>query len=391
MSMLLKNCKILRNGRLSAANILIEKGKIKKITKKNLSASNVLDLDGKIVIPGVIDCHVHFREPGLTHKEDLLTGSRAAAKGGITTFFDMPNTIPPTFTVKNLEQKRKLARKSVVNYGFHFGASLNNLNEIRKSRNVPSVKIYMDDTTGHLKVDRDKVIQDIMKLKPVISVHAEGKSVLKAIHFIKKTSNKLYLCHVSSKKEMDIIKKEKTKRIFVEVTPHHLFLTNGSKAKFAVMKPSLKFKKDQEALWVGISSGLVDTICTDHAPHTIAEKKKGSWGVPGEETMLPLLLDAVNAKKLTLQKMVELTAHNPARIFNIKNKGYIKEGYDADLTVIDLKLRKKVQKKDLLTKCKWSPWEGKTLKGWPVMTIVNGNVVYDGKIHNFKGKEVTYG
>jgi len=392
---LLKNCKIIENKKVITTNILIEGSKIKKIKRASMKANEIINVKGNIVLPGLIDSHVHFREPGLTHKEDFLTGSIAAASGGITTILDMPNTIPPTTTLKLLEEKRKLAKKSIVNYGFHFGASVNNLGEIKKATRIASVKIFMDQSTGDLKINDDNTLRKIFLSAKMISVHAEGKNVEKAISFIKNTKNSLYLCHLSSKEEIDMVKKNKIRnKIYAEVTPHHLFLLEEDVLKMgrlATMKPMVKTKLDQNALFYAINKGIIDTIATDHAPHLKEEKEQGSYGVPGVETMLPLLLDAVNKKRLRLEKVQRLCCWNPAKIFKIKNKGFIKEGFDADLTIIDLNLKKKVGEDPFLSKCEWSPFEGKTLKGWPITTIVNGSIVWDkGNIYDVKAKEVDY-
>lgn len=398
MSLLIKNCKTYIYRKLENKNILILNGKISKITNKLPKAKKTLNAKGNIVIPGAIDCHVHFREPGLTHKGDFLTESRAAAKGGITTVLDMPNTLPPTTTIKELENKRKLAKKCVVNYGFHFGSTLDNLQEIKKTKNIASVKVYMDYTTGDLKIDDFNIVEKIMKMSKVTSFHAESEHARDIISIIKKkiTKNKVYFCHISSEKELNYIKDAKLKNAFAEVTPHHLFMTDKhiqELGAFAEMKPRLKPFKDQKALWNGIKKGIVDTIATDHAPHTKEEKKMANYpfGVPGVETMLPLLLDAFNNKRIELSDIVRLCCENPARIFGIKKKGFIKEGYDADLTIIDLKKRQLVNASELLTKCGWSPYEGRMLRGWPVTTIINGNLVYHKNVvFDVKGKEVGF-
>jgi len=400
MSLLLKNCRIVVKDKVYSKNILIKKDKISKITNKEPKADQIIDVKNNLVLPGLIDAHVHMREPGLTHKEDFLTGSMAAAKGGVTTILDMPNTIPPTTTISALEEKRKLAAKSIVNYGFNFGATLNNLADIKKAKNIAAVKIYMDETTGDLKVGDYDTIAGIFKTSRLTIIHAEDMNVKTAVDiFIKnKIKNKLHIAHVSSEKELVYAKHNPIKnQISVEATPHHLFMTEKdiqSLGAFAEMKPGLKTENDQKALWNGIESGIVDIIATDHAPHMKEEKEMANYpfGVPGLETMLPLLLDAFNSKKITLQKIMQLCCENPAKIFKIKNKGLLKEGYDADLVIADLEKRQAVRSEDLLTKCKWSPFEGKILKGWPVMTIVNGNVVYDDSgIKDIKAREVQYG
>lgn len=397
-SLLIKNCKPFINGRLEDKNILVVNGRISKITSKLPKAKKTLNAKGNIIIPGLIDCHVHFREPGLTHKGDFLTESRAAAKGGITTVLDMPNTIPPTITAKNLEEKRKLARKSVVNYGFHFGSTLENLQEIKKAENIASVKIYMDYTTGDLKIDDYSVVERIMRMSKAVSFHAEGGHARDVIKIAqkKKIKNNLYFCHISSEKELNHVKDAKLKNAFAEVTPHHLFMTDKhiqELGAFAEMKPGLKPFKDQKALWNGIKKGMVDTIATDHAPHTKEEKKAANYpfGVPGVETMLPLLLDAFNNNRIGLDEIVRLCCWNPSRIFGIKGKGAIKEGFDADLTIVDLKKRQLVNAGELLTKCGWSPFEGRMLKGWPVTTIINGNLAYHKNVvFGVKGEEVKF-
>lgn len=397
MSILIKNGKVYQNGILANKNIFVKGSKIAKITSQNLKADEVIDAKNKIIIPGLIDGHVHFREPGLTHKEDFLTGSMAAAAGGITTVLDMPNTIPPTTNLQRLEEKRKLARKSIVNYGFHFGSTNDNIAEIGKARDVASVKVYMDYTTGDLKLDDYNALKKIFSSNKTIAVHGENENILKAIELIQHGKNHLHFCHVSSKEELHYIRRKKIKNsISVEVCPHHLFLTAkdlNELGNFGEMKPGLKTKDDQKALWEGIHNGKVDTIATDHAPHTKEEKMQMNYpfGVPGCETMLPLLLNALSEKKITLKKIINLCCENPAKIFKIKNKGFIKEGFDADLAIIDLNMEKEVRNNELFTKCKWSPFDGWKLKGWPVAALVNGNVSFaNGKINNIAAKEVAY-
>jgi len=393
-SKLLKNCKILENGNLVQRHILLEDHKIAYISDEIITADEVIDIKENIVIPGLIDCHVHFREPGLTHKEDFLSGSIAAAKGGITTILDMPNTLPPTITVTNLEEKRKLAQKSIVNYGFHFGSTFDNLSEIKNAKNIASVKIFMNVSTGNLRIENPETVENIMKQTKLCTIHAEEENLTKAIEIAAKLNKKFYACHISSESEIKQIRKNK-KYVYCEVTPHHLFLTEKDKerlGKLADVKPSLKTEKDQESLWKALQAGIVDTIATDHAPHKKEEKlNEDRSGLPGIETMLPLLLDAVNKNKLTLQQVTDLTSKNPAKIFRIKNKGMLKEGYDADLTIIDMNLEKEVKADQLLSKTKWSPFEGKVLKGWPITTIVNGNIIYDHEnVFEIKSKEIKY-
>ena len=399
MPLLLKNCRLYMKGRVFAKNILIKNGKISKITSKEPKADKIIDAKNNLVLPGLIDVHVHFREPGLTHKEDFLTGSMAAAKGGITTILDMPNTLPPTTTIEALEEKRRLAAKSIVNYGFNFGATESNIEDIKKAKNTAAVKLYMDYTTGDLKVDDMESIKDILKISKISIAHAEEDNVQSLIGIMvkNKVKNHLHVAHVSSEKELMHAKSGKLENITIEVTPHHLFMNEKdlqTLGALAEMKPRLKTEQDQKALWDGIDDGSVDVIASDHAPHLKEEKEKANYpfGVPGVETMLPLLLDAFNRNMITIPKIMQLCCENPAKIFRIKNKGLLKEGYDADLVVVDMDKRQAVRNEDLLTKCRWSPFEGKILKGWPVATIVNGNVVYEnGEIFDIKAKEVQYG
>lgn len=394
LELALLNGKAFFEGRLQEKNIGIEDGKIKEIKNEKIDAEKIIDCNGLIVLPGVIDPHVHFREPGMVWKEDFKTGSMAAAAGGITTVIDMPNTKPPTTTVKALEEKRKLAKKSLINYGFHFGSDVDNLEEIKKAweMNIASVKVFMDISTGKMLIRDEEKLGEIFCNSKIVSVHAEGENVKKAVEIAKKCNNKLYVCHVSSRQELDYAKEG---GMLIEVTPHHLFLNEGDiKDNFLKVAPKLKSRADQQALWNGINKGIVSTIGSDHAPHTVAEKMfvDAPNGVPGEETMLPLLLNAVNEGKLKIETVVRLCCENPAEIFGIKNKGKIALGYDADITVVDLGKEEEVMNGQLFTKCKWSPFNGLKLKGVVEKTIVNGNVVFDNRTINeeVKGKEVVF-
>jgi len=392
----------------------------------------VIDGSGNILLPGLIDAHVHFREPGLTHKEDFFTGSCAAVSGGITTIIDMPNTKPPMLTIPLLEEKRRLAEKSVVNYGFHFGSSASNLNDIAQAQTYPGVastKVFLNESTGKMMVQDQEALYQIFLISKLITTHAEGEKINLALELHEDTDTPVYFCHLSSKDDVELIRKAKQnnmsklkqyetsratalrstwalaretlkqseqetrlqeqgarqhkgQRIFAEVSPHHLFLSSGhfnAMRGFAMMKPSLKEMDDKDALWEAISDGTIDTIASDHAPHTIEEKRarQPPFGCPGVETLLPLMLHAVSEGRLTLKRLVELCCENPARIFGIEGKGKIAVGYDADFVLVDVEKEKRVENEKLLTKCGWSPFNHWTLKGWPVLTIVHGNIVYD--------------
>jgi dihydroorotase len=397
--MLLQNCTIALDGKEVRRDVKIENGKIAKIRESIKSEGRAIDIQGKHLLPGIIDPHVHFREPGLTHKEDFYTGSCAAAAGGVTTFLDMPNTKPPTFTVELLNEKRRLAgEKSIVNFGFHFGSSAaNNVGEIKKVKNIASVKVYMNATTGNLLIEDEELLNEIFTSSRLVCTHAEEDRLKKAIELCRDCGCGLYVCHVSLEAEIDDIRKAKedNQEVYAEVTPHHLFLSEeDDKNSLTKIRPVLKPKHDQAALWKAVLDGVVDAVGTDHSPHLLEEKhnKDFPYGFPSIEVRLPLMLDAVNKGRVSLQQVIRLCCHNPADIFRIRNKGFIREGYDADLTVVDMGLVKRVDNEDLLTRPRWTPFNGWKLKGWPVMTIVNGNVVYDnGSIdESRKGKEVVF-
>ncbi|UUV17093.1 amidohydrolase family protein [Fusobacteria bacterium ZRK30] len=368
---------------------------------ENIKKLEIIDLKGKkYLIPGVIDPHVHMRDPGLTHKEDLYTGSRACAKGGITTFIDMPNTVPTTTNLSALQDKKDLASiKSLVNYGFHFGGTSTDNSDIIPSEGVASTKVFMNISTGKMLVEKDEVLKNIFLKSKMVSVHAEGEMVEKAITYNEKYGKKLYLCHISNEKELDIIRKNRkiaTKKIYTEVTPHHLFLSeNDIKGKNEMlfrMKPELKTNDDIEALWKAINDGTIDTIGTDHAPHLLSEKlKKVTFGIPGVENSLPLMLDAVSKEKITLSKLIELMSKNPSKIFGIKDRGEIKEGYYGDLVVVDLEKKFTLENKTTLSKCGWTPFDGYTGYGKIETTIVNGTIVYNkNEIIENTGSEIEY-
>ena len=416
--MLIKNARINTTGNeYEIKDIYIKDGKIAEIdfdinsldiiretflsSDENIKKLEIIDLKGKkYLIPGVIDPHVHMRDPGLTHKEDLYTGSRACAKGGITTFIDMPNTIPTTTNLNALQDKKDLASmKSLVNYGFHFGGTSTDNSDIIPTEGVASTKVFMNISTGKMLVEKDEVLKNIFLKSKMVSVHAEGNMVEKAITYNEKYGKKLYLCHISNKKELDIIRKNReiaTKKIYTEVTPHHLFLSeNDIKGKNEMlfrMKPELKTTDDIEALCKAINDGTVDTIGTDHAPHLLSEKlEKVTFGIPGVENSLPLMLDSVSKGKITLSKMIELMSKNPSKIFDIKNRGEIKEGYYGDLVVVDLKKKFTLENKTTLSKCGWTPFDGYTGYGKIETTIVNGKIVYNkDQIIENTGSEIEY-
>ncbi len=436
--LLVKNCRLVIEGHSVQKNILIgDDGKIEKIKSPSeiKTADEIIDAKGTFALPGLIDVHVHCREPGTTQKEDFATAGMAAAAGGVTTMLDMPNSNPPTTTVKLLDDKRSLAsRKCIVNFGFYLGATPSNIDEIRKAGNVAGIKVYMGSSTGSLLVDRESSLQGIFSSGKMVAVHAENedmirqnttklrdgkitdsasfhlklrnnkvgeKDVERAISIARNCNTRLHVCHLSSAEEAAIIRKNKeSMSLSCEVTPHHLFLT-AKKAKqlgnFAKVNPPLRTDKDVAGLWSALSEGVIDMIATDHAPHLIEEKENGYWeapsGMPGLETMLPLLLDAVNRRRISLQQLINMTSSYPASIFRIKNKGLLKPGFDADIVLVDMKKQKTIKNDGLFTKCGWSAFNGWKVKGTVHATIANGNLVYDaGQIINkkIKGREVKF-
>ncbi len=349
---------------------------------------------GRFLIPGLIDPHVHFRDPGFREKEDWASGSAAALAGGVTLVLDMPNTNPPTTTVAALEEKRVRAQAaSKVAFGLFFGATtgedgkLANADEIRQAEGIVGIKVYMGSSTGGLLVSDPAALEEIFTIAkekdlPVV-VHAENEEMIRAgkrdcecasvatesaLKLREKIGNRLHIAHLSCKGELELIRRYKKmdqhQRISCEVTPHHLFFTEEEmKDGFLKVYPPLRSKEDVAALWEGLRDGTVDCLATDHAPHTREEKQGPNppAGVPGVEFLLPLMLNAVNEGKLTLEQLVVLTSEGPARIFKLKSRGSV---------LVDMNLVRTIDASMIRSKCGWSPYEGRTLKGWPVEAVV---------------------
>ncbi|WP_320047575.1 dihydroorotase family protein [uncultured Ilyobacter sp.] len=416
--MLIKNARlVLENGEEALRDILVLEGKIaeisqeigiedaiKKIFKDNthLVRMDYLDLEGRYLIPGIVDPHVHMRDPGLTHKESATTGSMACAKGGVTTFVDMPNTIPATITEEVLEDKRGIFKnKTYVDYGFHFGAAGdNNSQEIKNVKNIASTKVFLNISTGKMMVENDEILNEIFSESKIVSVHAEEDMVKKAISLSRKNKNELYLCHLSLAEEVEDLKKAKAEgmKIYGEVTPHHLFLNtshrdeNEESKKLLIMKPELKSGDDNECLWEALNNGIIDTVGTDHAPHLLSEKmEKTTFGIPGVEHSLEMMLRGLKEGKMSMKRLIEVMSENPAKIFNIKNKGKIKVGYDADFVELDMDQERIIEREEVVSKCGWSPYEGLKTGGTVLTTIVRGEIVYkNGNFKNKIGREVEF-
>lgn len=380
------------------------------------TAIQEIDAQGLTLLPGVIDPQVHFREPGLEHKEDLFTASCACAKGGVTSFLEMPNTRPLTTTQAALDDKlQRASQKSLVNYGFFIGATADNLPDLLNAHPTPGIKIFMGSMHGQLLVDEDSALESIFaKGDRLIAVHAEDQARIKqrrqefagsndpAVHSLiqdnlaallatqlalglsKKYQRRLHILHMSTGEEADLLRQDKPAWVTAEVTPQHLLLNTSAYEKIgtlAQMNPPLRSPHDNEVLWQALLDGVIDFIATDHAPHTLEEKAQEypntPSGMPGVETSLPLMLTQAMQGRCTVAQVSNWMSKAVAKAYGIPQKGAIAPGYDADLVLVDLNTYRPVRREELLTKCRWSPFEGWNLTGWPVMTIVGGQIVYD--------------
>ncbi len=437
------NARLLLPEGIKTSELVISQGKISAIGLGLVSDSQTrtIDVNGCYIFPGSIDGHVHFREPGPTYKEDFGSGSRAALFGGVTTVFEMPNTWPTTTDRAALASKREIAEsKSACNFGLFFGATPSNLDEANAVENVAGLKIFMGCSTGDLLVYKDEDLEKIFagysgricvhaewepRLKErtafykdqgalAIDVHSKIRDVKCATEAIQRAGSlavkygrHLHILHLSSRAELDEIAalralpsfKTSNAKITCEVCPHHLFFSTQDYEKHAnllKMNPPLRSPEDVEAMWKGLHSGEIDMIATDHAPHTWEEKNGDYWkvpsGIPAVELMLPLLLNAASEGKCTYENISKWLCENPALVYGLKDRGRIKEGKVADLVIVDPMWEHCVLNENQRSKCAWSPWAGKTLVGFPIMTIVNGQVcVENGKlIEDNLGREVTF-
>ncbi|MFL2642987.1 MAG: dihydroorotase [Flavobacteriales bacterium] len=442
-SILIKNGRIINEGNEFLSDIYIEGDKIKEISPSispKSSDTTTIDAEGNYIIPGLIDDQVHFREPGLTNKGEIYTESRAAVAGGITSYLEMPNTIPQTTTQSKLDDKFNIASKnSLANYSFMFGGTNDNIEEILKldPKEVPALKIFLGSSTGNMLVDNIDVLEEIfLKCNLPIAVHCEDESTIKknlklyseiygkkipikfhskirnedacyisssmAIDLAKKTGARLHVFHISTKKETNLFTNTinlKDKKITSEVCIHHLTFTDDDYEKYGSRikwNPSIKTSNDQDGLWKALNDDRIDIIATDHAPHTYEEKNNDYMNCPSGGPLvqhsLVAMLEGYHKNKIKLEKIVEKMCHNPAILYEIENRGYIREGYFADLVIFNLNNPWTVNKENILYKCGWSPFEGTTFKSRISHTIVNGNIVYfnDKIIDKYMGKKLTF-
>ncbi len=437
-SVLIKNAKIVNEGNIFEGDVLIE-GEIIVEIAESISAKSanckIIDAEGNFLIPGAIDDQVHFREPGLTHKGDIESESRAAVAGGITSFIEQPNTVPNAVTQEILEEKYKIAsEKSYANYSFMMGATNDNLEEVLKTnpKNVAGIKIFLGSSTGNMLVDDEATLEKIFKNAPtLIAVHCEDETTIKnnlekykeeygedvpvechplirsaeacyisssrAVALAQKTGARLHIFHLSTAKEMELFTNKiplEEKKITAEVCIHHLWFTDEDyKTKGNLIKgnPAVKSADDRKALWEALLDDRIDVIATDHAPHTLEEKTQpyllAPSGGPLVQHAVVAMFECFHRGQISIEKIVEKMAHNPAKIFDIEKRGFIKEGFYADLVIVNTGLPWNVKKENILYKCGWSPFENYNFKSRITHTFVNGQLVYQ----NFKVKNIKNG
>ncbi|MFN6179706.1 MAG: dihydroorotase [Dolichospermum sp.] len=433
-SLLIRHAEIiLPNGESMIGDVLTQGRQIVQLGQEITNASPTYEIDarGLTLLPGVIDPQVHFREPGLEHKEDLFTASCACAKGGVTSFLEMPNTRPLTISQSALDDKlQRAASKCLVNYGFFIGATGENLPDLLSASPTPGIKVFMGSMHGQLLVSQEEILEAIFAQgNRLIAVHAEDQARINqrkqefagiedpAIHsqiqdnqaallatqlalkLSKKYQRRLHILHMSTAEEAELLRHDKPSWVTAEVTPQHLLLNTSAYTTIgtlAQMNPPLRSPHDNEVLWQALRDGIIDFIATDHAPHTLAEKAQTypntPSGMPGVETSLPLMLTAAMARKCTVAQVVQWMSKAVAVAYGIPNKGEISPGYDADLVLVDLKNYREVKREEVLSKCGWSSFEGWNLTGWPVTTIVGGEIVYDhGRLNTqVRGQALTF-
>jgi dihydroorotase len=428
-TILIKSATIVNEGKQFVADVLIKNGFIERIDSQiDVTADKTINAEGLHLFPGAIDDQVHFREPGLTHKAEIYTESRAAVAGGITSFMEMPNTVPNTLTQQLLQDKYDIAaQRSLANYSFFMGASNDNLDEVLRTdaKNVCGIKVFMGSSTGNMLVDNPTTLENLFSKSPMlIATHCEDEATIKsnlahykqifgddipvrlhpmirsedacylsssmAVALAKKHNARLHILHISTEKETHLFDNNtplKDKRITAEACVHHLWFSSEdyeTKGNLIKWNPAVKAEKDREGILKAVLDGRIDVIATDHAPHTIEEKAQSYLqapsGGPLVQHALPALLELYHHGKITLEQIAEKTAHNVAICFQIAKRGFIREGYYADLALVDLNKPWQVNKDNILYKCGWSPFEGSTFRSQITHTIVSGKVAWsDGK------------
>jgi dihydroorotase len=439
-TILIKSATIVNENKQYVADILVKDGIIERIDSIiDAHADEVINADGLHLLPGCIDDQVHFREPGLTHKGDIHTESRAAVAGGITSFMEMPNTVPNTLTQELLEEKYQIAASnSLANYSFYMGASNDNLDEVLRTdtANVCGIKVFMGSSTGNMLVDNPDTLENLFIQSPMlIATHCEDEATIKenlnhykqllgenipvrlhpkirseaacylsssmAVELAKKHNTRLHILHISTEKETHLFDNRtplKDKRITAEACIHHLWFSDKDyeeKGNLIKWNPAIKTEHDRDGILKAVLDGHIDVIATDHAPHTIEEKAQpylhAPSGGPLVQHALPAMLELYHQGKITLEQIAEKMAHNVATCFQIEKRGFIREGYWADLVLVDLNNPWKVSKDNLLYKCKWSPFDGTTFQSKITHTIVSGNVVWNGSlVEGQPGKPMTF-
>ena len=422
LDLIIKNGQCYKNGKLEDLDVAIKNGKIEEIGQISDKAEETIEAKGLIVLPGCIDTQTHFREPGSTDTEDLHSGSKAAIVGGITSVFEMPNTNPPTSTKKEFQKKLDLAKNRMYcNYAFYFGATADNANELADLKNLEGccgIKLFAGSSTGNLLVADEKDIETVFQnSSKVVAVHSEDEEILninkklikkgdvhshpiwrseecaisstrRIVKIAERYNKKAHVLHITTKQEIDFLSQHKGNITF-EITPQHLTIyapeCYDKLGTYAQMNPPLRDKSHYDRLWYAVKNNLNDTIGSDHAPHLKVNKDKeypnSPSGMPGVQTLMPVMLNHVNDGKLSLNQLINLVCENPIKIFGIKNKGFIKKGYDADLTIIDMKKIIEIKNENIESKCGWTPFDGYKFKGTPVFTIINGKVkMENGKI-----------
>ena len=421
--LVLKGGTVVNHDGIAPRDIGLRNGRIAAVGSLGASAAGeVIDCTGLHILPGVIDTQVHFREPGLKHKEDLETGSRAAVLGGVTAVFEMPNTNPPTTNPDALADKVRRARhRMFCDFAFYVGATRENVDdipELERLEGSAGIKVFVGSSTGTLLVDDDPTLERIFaKLRRRAAFHSEDEARLREragirrpgdpsshpewrdeiaaltstqrlVRLAEKHGRRIHILHVSTAEEMAFLAEHK-EWASVEVTPHHLTLVAPEcyqrLGTYAQMNPPVREDRHRQALWAGLSAGIVDVLGSDHAPHTREEKDhaypQSHSGMTGVQTLLPIMLDHVNAGRLSLERLVDLTSHGPQRLFGIRNKGRIAVGYDGDLTIVDLKRQQTIDNSMIASRCGWTPYHGVTVTGWPVGTFVRGRrVMWEGEV-----------